>query len=57
MDKHERAAKEFEKLGEKLIKDAEAIKCDIEDFVEGLRDIEIQVRERREMEIEENEED
>ena len=37
----------FERLGEKLISDAEAVKCEFAEFVEGLKDIESTVRDRR----------
>lgn len=44
---------EFEAIAREAIESAEAVKCDFSDFVEGLKSIEIEIRERRSMAEEE----
>jgi len=40
---------EFEKIAQEVVRKAEAVKCPFRDFVEGLRSILIDVRERLEI--------
>lgn len=40
---------QWEEIARDAISEAEKVKCPIEDFLEGLRQIEIAIRERREL--------
>jgi hypothetical protein len=49
MAKRMNARDQFEKIAAEAVSQAEAVKCPFDVFVEGLREIEVTVRERRYM--------